>query len=903
MPNTEQLKFQEAIELRDYQKSFVDRVCALLFAGKKVLGQLPTQSGKTYCFSVIAQEFIKRNPDSSVLVVAHRRELIRQAHDKLSRITQEPVGMILAGVKPDPTARYQVASIGSIARRKDELGNPGLIIIDECFPAGSLVDNTPIESLRVGDLVSSYNEETGKVEKKPVVRLFKKLSNSKVLVSVCGSKIECTQEHPFYTKRGWIPANQLTKEDYLYVNNLSKLQNRIQAPDSSSDCVEREGNYPMLFEQLSKRVQITKSSPTCPQTMLGVFGGSFGNICLPASNKESVLLGRMPKEKICSRFVENDVSDKSQVCFSQNDRQQSYAQHGSSIESVRHTQKNWAQAIRTGREWQGCYSSTADTFRCVGECFEWLGDGISCQYQPKAGQWLSFSLQNRYCKSIGKNSDRDRWVFAHSDSKERARHEKNRTLEWVGVEGVEVFQQTGDGGSEERFVYNIEVLDNHNYFVEGVLVHNCHHCVTKSYQDIIDRFPHALLLGVTATPIRLDGVGFKEIFDELVNGEQTKELIVDGYLSSYRYFAAPEPMSTEGCGTKSGDFVVADIERVNDVVTLSANIIDSYRKHANGKQSIVFTVSVAFAHEIAKRFNSVGITAAVVHGKQSSKQRDLEVDKFKAKVTNVLVNCQLIDEGFSVPSVECVQIARPTKSLVRQLQSIGRGMAIEDGKSELIIIDHTQNYQRFGLPDLNRIWSLNGVSSDNIVLYRTADREIVEIKDSLVVVENEQVELIEIDRSRFLVLSDEDIELLATGKESGRCMAKRLGVGKLTISSTYTRQTGKSLPLKIQSLILSDKDIALIANGEESTAKVSERLSCCDTTVNAAYKRQTGKQPPLKCQLLVLSDEDIDLLASRKESVVNMAKRLGSTKKTIRLAYKRQTGNPLRSPKANKKSI
>jgi hypothetical protein len=181
-------------KLRPYQEDWVRKVESQLAQGKKVLAQLPTGGGKTVCFAEIAK---RRKCDKKVLIIAHRQELIMQAADKIAAVTDSPIGIIKAGVKPNYSAKYQVASIQSLVTRAKHLSNIGIIIIDECFPAGTLVDGKPIESIQVGDIVRSYNESTGQIESKPVVRTFHKVSSNLLLVKAGSRVIECTHEHPF----------------------------------------------------------------------------------------------------------------------------------------------------------------------------------------------------------------------------------------------------------------------------------------------------------------------------------------------------------------------------------------------------------------------------------------------------------------------------------------------------------------------------------------------------------------------------------------------------------------------------------------------------------------------------------------------------------------------------------
>jgi superfamily II DNA or RNA helicase len=697
-------------QLRQYQIDLTSRIAQSWFehGNRRVLCQLPTGGGKSVLLSSIVQSFNDRG--MRVLVLAHRAELVNQLIEKIESIVNEPVGVIKAGIKPNLNLDIQVGSVQSAARRLDSYADFDLIIIDECFPAGTLVDGKPIESLQVGDLVNSFNEVTGQIEQKPIVRLFKKLSNSKVFVNAGGIKIECTEEHPFYTQRGWIAANQLTTKDYLYVQNqLPKLPERIQNASSSIAGVSRERDYSVLFQSMSEELQISASTPPTNQAVRGMFGRFFSNIELSTSNQESVLLDRVQQKEVCASVIENNGGYKSQTRISQNDCKQSDEQFGISIEDVRYVKENRTQAIGTGREWQGRDSSTANIVRCADGRFKRMGDGINSQHQPEEGQRIPLSLQNRYCESIGKNSSGSRWGFSSVDRTERTGFEENGTLEWVSVESVEVYQQAGNGGLGERYVYNIEVLDNHNYFVESVLVHNCHHTVSKSYTNILDRYPTAKVLGVTATPIRLDGKGFRGVFDDLICGVSVTELIETGSLSAYKYYGAERMMSVLGVGKKGGDFATSGLEAENPSEIVANQVIEAYRRHLHGKQSVIFAISVGQSIAIAQALNSVGIITHHLDGMTDSGERKSTMQLFRDKKIQCLTNCALFDEGLDIPSLDGVILARPTASLSRFLQMAGRALRVADGKEHAVIIDLAGNYERLGMPSDEREWTLDGI--------------------------------------------------------------------------------------------------------------------------------------------------------------------------------------------------
>lgn len=242
-----------------------------------------------------------------------------------------------------------------------------------------------------------------------------------------------------------------------------------------------------------------------------------------------------------------------------------------------------------------------------------------------------------------------------------------------------------------------------------IIIDEAHHFNLKnSYGKILNQFPDAYVLGVTATPKRLDGKGFEDYFDSLVCGISVQELIERGYLSPFRLYAANRQMKTEGIKTRHGDYSVSQLAQQNDAIELAGNLIDTYRTYANGKKTIVFAINVEHSKAIAKAYNDAGIEAAHLDGTHTFEDRLDTLNRFREGEIEVLSNCQLFTEGFDLPNLEVVQIARPTQSLSLWLQMVGRVLRPSEGKELALILDHTNNYQIHKLPNHPRVWTLDG---------------------------------------------------------------------------------------------------------------------------------------------------------------------------------------------------
>lgn len=273
------------------------------------------------------------------------------------------------------------------------------------------------------------------------------------------------------------------------------------------------------------------------------------------------------------------------------------------------------------------------------------------------------------------------------------------------MESVEIQESRGDGKSCDDYVYNLEVEEHHNYFAEGVLVHNCHHTTAGTWAKVIEHFsPAAKLLGVTATPIRGDGRGLGEHYQAMVLGPTAQWLTDHGFLASARVLAPPGFDAT-GLRKRMGDFDTKQAEQ--RATSIHGDCLSHYRRHLSGQTAIAFCCSVAHAEAVAELFNRHGVAAASIDGSMETANRrhllaDLAIGRLK-----VLTSCALIGEGVDVPSVAGCILLRPTASVALHLQMIGRCLRPQDGKTATVL-DHVGNTLRHGHHLEDREWSLDG---------------------------------------------------------------------------------------------------------------------------------------------------------------------------------------------------
>lgn len=241
---------------------------------------------------------------------------------------------------------------------------------------------------------------------------------------------------------------------------------------------------------------------------------------------------------------------------------------------------------------------------------------------------------------------------------------------------------------------------------ELLIVDEAHHAVQgNSWGRVIAAWPDAHVIGVTATPIRMGGKGLGGVFDAMVEGPTVAELIDAGHLSPYRLFA-PTTVDTSGLRVRGGDFVASELASACDRPTITGDAVEHYRRHADGRQAVVFCVSVEHARNVAAGFAGAGYAAASVDGEMTRADRSAAITAFRDRRTTILTSADLIGEGFDVPSIEAAVLLRPTMSLGLYLQQVGRALRVLPGKDHAVILDHAGNSRRHGMPCDVREWTL-----------------------------------------------------------------------------------------------------------------------------------------------------------------------------------------------------
>lgn len=245
-----------------------------------------------------------------------------------------------------------------------------------------------------------------------------------------------------------------------------------------------------------------------------------------------------------------------------------------------------------------------------------------------------------------------------------------------------------------------------------IIIDECHHSPSASYKAIVDRYPNARILGVTATPARTDGKGLGEIFQSMVQGPTVSELMDMGYLCRYKLVGPAKSMDLTGVPIVGGDFAAQVLDSRPERSRVIGDAVETWMRVAKGKRTIVFCVSIKDAEHTAALFSDTGYKFKAVHGQLKDDEISRILTDISTGALDGITSCDLVSEGTDIPALECEVDLAPTQSLVKHIQKTGRVLRIDLGNPNkvAIIIDHAENYLRnMLLPDMTPEWSLAGV--------------------------------------------------------------------------------------------------------------------------------------------------------------------------------------------------
>lgn len=241
-----------------------------------------------------------------------------------------------------------------------------------------------------------------------------------------------------------------------------------------------------------------------------------------------------------------------------------------------------------------------------------------------------------------------------------------------------------------------------------IIIDECHHATSNSFQHVLSAYSGVPLIGFTATPARLDGKPLGAVFDRLILGVDYFYLIKNKYLVDYDYFSPDLNFDFSKWKLKKGDFDTADNALHLDKKVIYGDIL----KYLDlSKKTIIYSPTVEYSKKLETQINEFfhAPVSAEFNGYTPQPQRDHIIDDFKNNKIKILINVDLISEGINVPSCDCVFLLRATQSLTLYIQQAGRALRADPSNptKRASIFDFVGNIYRFGFPDAPRIWSLS----------------------------------------------------------------------------------------------------------------------------------------------------------------------------------------------------
>ena len=284
------------------------------------------------------------------------------------------------------------------------------------------------------------------------------------------------------------------------------------------------------------------------------------------------------------------------------------------------------------------------------------------------------------------------------------------TLNEAGLDGLDigVIRSGVKPNKSARIqIASIQTLHNRPEMISDapdlIIMDECHHAPARTWNEVLDRFPQTPVLGLTATPARLDGKGMGRVFHEIIDGPSDKQLTEWGYRAPIYITERNSRVNLDGAPMRCGDYSQKHIAvQINPEVVQEG--VDAYET-VRGTQAIFFAENIAHSKMVCERLQMAGIQARHIDGMTHPKDRQAILNAFEQRDVQVLCNADLLMEGLDVPACEVVIIHRHTRSVVRYLQMVGRGVRPGEGKV-MKLIDLAGNVDLHGHPDDDRVWAL-----------------------------------------------------------------------------------------------------------------------------------------------------------------------------------------------------
>jgi superfamily II DNA or RNA helicase len=308
-------------------------------------------------------------------------------------------------------------------------------------------------------------------------------------------------------------------------------------------------------------------------------------------------------------------------------------------------------------------------------------------------------------------------ILAH---REELLDQISRTLTQFGVDHGFIAARRSVDPSKMVQVCGVHTLKNRAARIawtpDLIVCDEAHHATAGSWARILEAYSDARVLGVTATPERLDGTGLGNVFTKMVRGPEIADLIAGGFLSPVKYYC-PKIVNTDGMKLRMGDYRHADVDKRVNNSKVTGEAVEWYRKLCDGSPAVAFCASIAHSEHVAQTFRAAGYRWTSLDSTMTSEARRAAVVGLGNGSLHGISSCDIISEGFDLPIVSTAILLRPTASLGLYLQQVGRVLRVAPGKTHATIIDHVGNcgstrggewIEKHGFAEDVREWSLEG---------------------------------------------------------------------------------------------------------------------------------------------------------------------------------------------------
>ena len=345
---------------------------------------------------------------------------------------------------------------------------------------------------------------------------------------------------------------------------------------------------------------------------------------------------------------------------------------------------------------------------------------------------------------------------------------------------------------------SIQWLSRHYNEIEEepgmIVIDEAHHALAKTYKEMWERFPKAKFLGLTATPCRLNGKGFMDLFDVLVQSWNIPEFISKGRLATYDFVSIKSDGVTQRLIDSlqkrgaDGDYQNKEMDMLLNKRPSIERLYQSFEEYGKDRKGIVYAINISHAKKIMELYQEHGIKAVAIDSKTPAAERQADIEAFKNGDIQVLVNVDIFSEGFDCPDVEFVQLARPTLSLAKYLQMVGRGLRVAKGKKNCVIIDNVGLYRVFGLP--SQVWNWKATFEGRLKYSRK--KETPKERDFFLMYGKQETMPVGQDSEMMIVMSHEELMQALQYREFVDCnddfAIVKLPDGKMTVVNRQGEQ-------------------------------------------------------------------------------------------------------------------